>query len=83
MVTTSSAKSYRHFKHFLVETIDSVDFNCFTCFSASVGDERMEINLNKKSMGFHVTIELDVVDHSLVLQAREGAANCNTSLACN
>ena len=29
-------------------------------------------------MGFHVTIELNVVDHSLVLEAREGVANCNT-----
>ena len=47
---------------------------------------RLEVEkVTLKSMGFHATIELNVVDHSLVLVAREreGVANCNTSLACN
>ena len=34
-------------------------------------------------MGFLVAIELNVVENSLVLDAREGVANCNISLACN
>ena len=45
---------------------------------------RLEVEkVTLKSMGFHVTIELNVVDHSLVLEVREEVANCNTSLACN